>query len=174
MRPALNIRGISAGAVGAEATNSIPSEARISIDFRLVPDQTPQHVRDAVEAFLKSKDWTLVSETPDLPMRLGHKKIIKLDWDQGYPALRTDMATPEARATIAAAEDAAGGRVALIPMMGGSVPIYLFHEILGVPVIGLPIVNHDDSQHAPNENLRLKNLWSGIDTYAAMMTELNW
>jgi len=41
-------------------------------------------------------------------------------------------------------------------------------------VIGLPIVNHDDSQHAPNENLRLKNLWDGIDTYAAMMAELTW
>ena len=43
-------------------------------------------------------------------------------------------------------------------MMGGSVPIYLFHDIFGVPVIGLPIVNHDDSQHAANENIRLKSV----------------
>jgi len=34
-------------------------------------------------------------------------------------------------------------------MMGGSVPIYLFEEIFQVPIVGLPIVNHDDSQHAP-------------------------
>ena len=66
------------------------------------------------------------------------------------------MTTPHARAVIAAAEDAEGGHVALLPMTGGSVPIYLFHQILQVPVIGLLIVKHDDSQHAPNENLRLK------------------
>ena len=174
MRPALNIRGIAAGNVGAQATNAIPSEAEISIDFRLVPDQTPQGAREKVEAFLKSKGWTLVSDAPDLATRLAHRKIVKLVWGGGYPALRTDMTTPEARAVITAADEAAGRHVALLPMIGGSVPIYLFHQILQVPVIGLPIVNHDDSQHAPDENLRLENLWEGIDTYAAMMAELNW
>jgi len=34
-------------------------------------------------------------------------------------------------------------------------------------VIGLPIANHDDNQHAPDENLRLRNLWDGIVAYAA-------
>jgi hypothetical protein len=37
-----------------------------------------------------------------------------------------------------------------------------------------PIVNFDDSQHAPNENLRLGNLWDGIDAYAAEMADLRW
>jgi acetylornithine deacetylase/succinyl-diaminopimelate desuccinylase-like protein len=64
--------------------------------------------------------------------------------------------------------------VALLPMMGASVPIYLFAGIFKVPVIGLPIVNHDDNQHAANENLRLQNLWDGIDAYAAMMSDLQW
>jgi acetylornithine deacetylase/succinyl-diaminopimelate desuccinylase-like protein len=59
-------------------------------------------------------------------------------------------------------------------MMGGSVPIYVFAEIFSTPIIGLPIVNHDNNQHAANENLRLKNLWDGIDTYAAMLGYLNW
>ena len=49
-----------------------------------------------------------------------------------------------------------------------------FAARFNVPIVGLPIVNHDDSQHAANENLRLKNLWDGIDTYAAMMAELSW
>jgi acetylornithine deacetylase/succinyl-diaminopimelate desuccinylase-like protein len=174
MRPALNIRGISSGAVGASANNAIPTEAEISIDFRLVPDQTPQTVRTAVERFLTAKGWTLVSTTPDLHTRLTYPRIVKVVWGSGYPGLRTDLSTPVARAVIAAAKDAAGGQLALVPMMGGSVPLYLFHQILQVPVIILPIVNHDDSQHAPNENLRLQNLWDGIDTYAAEMGELRW
>jgi acetylornithine deacetylase/succinyl-diaminopimelate desuccinylase-like protein len=66
------------------------------------------------------------------------------------------------------------GPVALLPMMGASVPIYLFADIFKVPVIGLPIVNHDNNQHAANENLRLQNLWDGIETYAAMLAALSW
>jgi acetylornithine deacetylase/succinyl-diaminopimelate desuccinylase-like protein len=174
MGPALNIRGISSGAVGAAANNAIPTQADISIDFRLVPDQTPEHVRMEVERFLTAKGWTLVSAAPDLDTRLSHSRIIRVGWSSGYPGLRTDLDTPAARALITSAHDAAGGRLALVPMMGGSVPLSLFHHILGVPVIILPIVNHDDSQHAPNENLRLKNLWDGIDVYAAEMAELDW
>jgi acetylornithine deacetylase/succinyl-diaminopimelate desuccinylase-like protein len=174
MRPALNIRGVSSGAVGASANNAIPMQAEISIDFRLVPDQTPQAVRAQVERFLTARGWTLVSTEPDLGARLTHARIIKVHWSSGYPGLRTDLGTPAARAVIAAARDAAGGRLALVPMMGGSVPLYLFHQILEVPVIIFPIVNHDDSQHAPNENLRLQNLWDGIDAYAAEMGELRW
>ena len=54
-------------------------------------------------------------------------------------------------------------------MMGASVPIYLFDDLFHVPVIGLPITNHDNNQHAANENLRLRNLWDAVNLYAAMM-----
>jgi acetylornithine deacetylase/succinyl-diaminopimelate desuccinylase-like protein len=174
LRPALNVRGIRSGQVGAEAANAIPVDAVVSIDFRLVPDQTPAAVRTKVEAFLKSKGWTVVDTEPNGVERVAHPRIVKLAWEGGYPALRTDMSSPTAHAVIAAAADAAGGRVALLPMMGGSVPIYVFAEIFSTPIIGLPIVNHDNNQHAANENLRLKNLWDGIDTYAAMLGDLNW
>jgi len=174
LRPALNIRGIRSGQVGDQATNAIPVDATISVDFRLVPDQTPATVRAKVEAFLKAKGWTVVTAPPDAVARLAHPRIVKLVWETGYPALRTDASSPAARAVIAAAEEAAGGRVALLPTMGGSVPIYIFAEIFHVPIIGLPIVNHDNSQHAANENLRLRNLWEGIDTYAAILGDLKW
>ena len=39
----------------------------------------------------------------------------------------------------------------------------------GSPNIDVPIVNHDDNQHAANENLRLQNLWDGVETMAALM-----
>lgn len=84
------------------------------------------------------------------------------------------MTSAPARAVIAAAAKAAGRKVAVLPMLGGSVPIYVFDQALKTPIVGLPIVNHDNNQHAPNENARLQNLWDGIRTYAAMMAELNW
>jgi acetylornithine deacetylase/succinyl-diaminopimelate desuccinylase-like protein len=174
MRPSINIRGIRSGQVGAEANNAIPVDTVLSVDFRLVPGQTTQRVQDKVEAFLKAKGWTVVRQTPDLATRLANPRIIKLNWGGGYPALRSDMTSPAAKGVIAAAETAAGGPVALLPMMGGSVPINLFDELFHVPIIGLPLGNHDNNQHAANENLRLRNLWDGINLYAAMMAQLNW
>jgi acetylornithine deacetylase/succinyl-diaminopimelate desuccinylase-like protein len=174
MRPALNIRGIKSGQVGESAANAIPTTAEISLDFRLVPDQTPAAVRAAVEHFLTSRGWTLVSADPDLPTRLSHPRIIKLNWDGGYPALRSDMASPAAKAVIGAAAKAADAPVVVMPMSGGSVPLYMFADVFSAPIICLPIVNHDNNQHAANENLRLKNLWDGIQTYAALMAELDW
>ena len=174
MRPALNVRGISAGAVGAGANNAIPAEASFSIDFRLVPDQTVDGVKASVEAFLSDKGWSVVREAPNLDLRLERPRLIKLDWEAGYPGFRTDIGLPVSQAVIGAAGKAAGHPVAVLPMMGGSVPLYLFDAALKTPLIGLPIVNHDDSQHAPNENLRLQNLWDGIDLYAAMIGGLDW
>lgn len=174
MRPALNIRGLRSGQVGAEAANAIPVDAVVSVDFRLVPGQTPERVRAKLESFLKTKGWTVVSDPPDAAMRLAHPRIIRLAWGGGYPALRSDMTSPAAKGVIAAAQKAAGGPVTLLPMMGASVPIYLFDDLFRVPVIGLPITNHDNNQHAANENLRLRNLWDAVDLYAAMMAELNW
>ena len=174
MRPALNVRGLRAGQVGADATNSIPSEAAVSIDVRLAPGQTPASVRARVEAFLVQNGWTLTDKAPDLAKRLASPRLVRLAWGDGYPALRTDMTSPVARAVVAAASRAAGQPVAELPMMGASVPIYIFDDVFSVPVIGLPIVNHDNSQHAPNENMRLQNLWDGISTYAEMLAGLDW
>jgi acetylornithine deacetylase/succinyl-diaminopimelate desuccinylase-like protein len=174
MRPALNVRGIRAGEVGDAAANAIPTKAVFSVDFRLVPDQTPAAVRASVEHFLTAHGWTIVSEEPDLATRLRAPRIVRLVWEGGYPGLRSDMSTPAAKAVIAAASKAAGAPVVVLPMAGGSVPLYMFADVFSAPIICLPIVNHDNNQHAANENLRLQNLWDGITTYAALMAELNW
>ncbi len=75
---------------------------------------------------------------------------------------------------IAAASRAAGRPVLVLPMMGASVPMYLFGDVLGTPVVGVPIVNHDNNQHAANENLRLQNLWDGVELYAELIGGLDW
>jgi acetylornithine deacetylase/succinyl-diaminopimelate desuccinylase-like protein len=174
MRPALNIRGIRSGQVGGEAANAIPVDAIVSIDFRLVPGQTVKGVQDRFEDFLRTNGWTVVTDAPDAATRAAHARLVKIAWQGGYPALRADMASAAARAVIAAASKGAGRPPVLLPMMGASVPIYMFDEMFEVPVIGVPVVNHDDNQHAANENIRLRNVWEGIDAYAALLGELDW
>jgi acetylornithine deacetylase/succinyl-diaminopimelate desuccinylase-like protein len=172
MDPALNLRGLRAAEVGEGAANAIPTEAQASIDFRLVPDQTPQRVKEKVEAFLRGKGWTLVSDVPDRETRRAHPRVARVGWSLDYPAARTDMSLPVSRSVVAIIEKAVGGPVIQAPMLGGSVPMYLFAEALKKPVIGVPIVNHDNNQHGINENLRLQNLWDGIEVFAELMADL--
>ena len=174
MRPALNIRGLKSGQVGEQAANAIPAEASISIDFRTVPGQTPGGVRSAVEAWLRAKGWTLVEAEPDAAQRAASPRLVRLTWDAGYPAERTSVDLPASRAVIAAASRAAGRPVLVLPMMGASVPMHLFDDVLQTPVVGVPIVNHDNNQHAANENLRLQNLWDGVELYAELIGGLDW
>ncbi len=82
------------------------------------------------------------------------------------------MASPVARAVISVVRDSAGNPPIVLPTMGGSAPSYMFTQVLHVPVIILPIANYDDNQHAANENLRLQNLWNGIETYTQLIGRL--
>ncbi len=172
MDPALNVRGLRAAEVGEAAANSIPTEAQASIDFRLVPDQTPQKVKEKVEAFLRAKGWHLVTEAPEREVLRAFPKVARLTWSLDYAAHRTDMNLPVSRAVVAAVERATGRPVVQVPMLGGSVPMSLFTDTLKAPMIGVPMVNHDNNQHGINENLRLQNLWDGIEVYAELMADL--
>ena len=169
MLPALNVRGLESGHVGAQAVNAIPTEARASIDFRLVPDQTPQRVRELTERHLRGLGWHIVREEPDSATRLAHPRIVRLRWGQGYPATRTALDLPVSRALLRVVEGATGQAPITVPTLGGSLPMHTFGEVLGAPLIVLPMVNHDNNQHAANENLRLQNLWEGVELYAAVM-----
>jgi acetylornithine deacetylase/succinyl-diaminopimelate desuccinylase-like protein len=171
MLPALNVRGLQSGAVGERASNAIPGEATASIDFRLVPDQTPEKVRARVEAHLRAQGYTLTDHAPTAAERRAAPRLLRLDWEGGYPPARTALDLPFSRAVVAAVEEARGD-VVRIPSLGGSVPMYLFAQVTGRPIVGLPIVNHDNNQHAADENLRLQNLWDGIETFAALVARM--
>jgi len=172
LQPALNVRGLASGAVGSAAANAIPTQATASIDFRLVPDQTPERVRERVEAHLTAQGFFVVHDEPDAETRRTRPRIVRLQWGPGYPAARTSMDLAVSRAVVRAVEEAAGGPVVRMPTLGGSVPMRLFQDLGGSPIIGLPIVNHDNNQHAANENLRLQNLWDGIEVYAVLLGRL--
>jgi acetylornithine deacetylase/succinyl-diaminopimelate desuccinylase-like protein len=169
--PALNVRGIESGRVGEKASNSIPTEARASIDFRLVPNETPELIKKLVEEHIKSQGYTIVQEVPGMEPRLQNPKVVRLQWGSGYPAARTPLASTEAQDVVRIMA-AADHEPVLLPTLGGSIPMYLFQQPANTPVIGLPIANHDDNQHAADENLRLQNLWDGIEVYAALFAGL--
>ncbi len=168
--PSLNIRGMVSAAVGDGARNVIPTEAVASLDIRLVKGNDPDRMLEAVEDHVRAEGFHVVRETPDAETRRTHPRIAKIVRGSGYPAARTPLDAPAAAIAVDAARRVAGDALILMPSLGGSLPLYLFNDLLGSPVVIVPIANHDDNQHAPDENLRLANLWYGIDLMAALFT----
>ena len=57
-----------------------------------------------------------------------------------------------------------------LPSLGGTLPLVVIERMLGSPVLTVPVVNADNNQHAENENVKVRFLWDGIETYAALLT----
>jgi acetylornithine deacetylase/succinyl-diaminopimelate desuccinylase-like protein len=114
----------------------------------------------------------VVHETPDAATRRAHPRLARLEWEDGYAAMGTPLDLPIARAVPAILDEALGERVVRVPLLGGSLPLARFEEALRVPLVIVPMVNHDNNQHAQDENLRLGNLWRGIEMYAALFARL--
>jgi acetylornithine deacetylase/succinyl-diaminopimelate desuccinylase-like protein len=173
MLPGLNLRGIRVGQVEALAANAISTEAKASIDFRLVPKQTPDRVRQLVESHLQSNGWYITHAAATDAERLAHKKVVRLTWGAGDEATRVSLDQPISVALTGTMNEMLGHPVLRLPTMGGTLPTSIMERVLGVPLVVMPIANHDDNQHAKDENLRLQNLWDGIEAYTAIMTRLD-
>jgi acetylornithine deacetylase/succinyl-diaminopimelate desuccinylase-like protein len=167
--PSLNIDGLRSEYVGGEARTIIPAEATATVDMRLVKGIDPRRQVDRLIAHIKKQGYTVVAAEPDREMRLKHAMIARVTSNDGYRAMRTSMSLPIAKKIIGAVEQATGARPVLAPTLGGSVPLWIFEAATKSPQIGVPIVNHDNNQHGANENVRLQNLWDGIEIFAALM-----
>jgi acetylornithine deacetylase/succinyl-diaminopimelate desuccinylase-like protein len=167
--PAINYRGIVAGGVGEKGRNIILSSATVSLDLRLVPDQTPERAVRLVEAHLRTQGFHVVYEDPSSETLGSHEKVAKLDVDDsGYPALRTALDNPTSLRLTSLMRLIAPNLI-VTPNMGGSLPLHEFGKRLSAPIIILPLANHDNNQHAENENIRLRNLWDAMRVYGAVL-----
>ena len=135
---------------------------------------TPDLVRRLVETHLRAQGYHVVAEPPDDATLRAHPRVIRVEWGPGYPGYRASMDLPLSRAVVAIVEQATGSAPVRMPTMGGSLPLHLFADILQAPIVTVPVVNHDNNQHAANENLRLGNLWEGVEAYAALIGDLDW
>lgn len=170
--PALNLKGIRAGEVGAAARNAIQTRATAAFGYRMVPDQTPELLQRLTEEHIRKQGYHIVHEEPDRATRRAHPKVAKVEWTgYGYGPVRTPVDHPASLALIDLLEGVVEDGPILIPSSGGSLPIWYFKQRLDIPLIMLPIANYDNNQHAENENIRIGNLWDGIGIYAAVIAD---
>lgn len=153
-RPNFNVNGFRSGHIGEGSKTIIPAEAVAKVDVRLVPDQDPRRVFDAIAAFVAER-------FPGVETRFCH-------------AMRPHRTTPDdpmARLAVRAIEAGFGERPLVVPSLGGSVPLAVFRD-LGMSVVLVPYSYPDDCIHAPDENIRLDAFKAGIRATAALIEEI--
>lgn len=166
--PSLNIRGMASSRIGNQASNVIPSTAMATIDMRLVKGMDPRTAADRLIEHIRRQGFFVVDQEPSAAIREAHAKVALVIRRQGENPHRVSMDLPIAQELIRTVESARGP-VVKIPNSGGTDPDAA-EEVLGMPEISVPIGNHDNNQHSYNENLRLQNLWDGIELMAALLT----
>jgi len=171
--PSLNIRGLQSAYVGEHAQNVVPDRAEASLEARLVKGEDTQKKFEQIAGFIQKQGYYVIDHEPTIEERRTHALLAKVMNQGGYRASRTAMDLPVSKALVKVVQDASSGNAVIAPMLGGSVPMYIFED-LGLPWIGVPIVNYDNHQHSSDENLRLGHLWRGMETYAAILADLDW
>jgi len=139
--PGLVVNQIDAGRPG----NQIPHVARALLEIRLVPDQDPRAVYEAVRRHVAAR----------MPGA-------RLDYLNGVPGNRANPEDPVVARAIAAARGAAGQPLLVYPNLGGTLPLLHSFAGAGFRYVGLPLVNFDNNQHVANENVRVEAIAEGI------------
>jgi acetylornithine deacetylase/succinyl-diaminopimelate desuccinylase-like protein len=111
-----------------------------------------------------------VNDDPTHEELRAHEKVVKLDWRgrDGNPGLRTALDHPMSERLIKLMRKIAPDLI-VTPTMGGTLPLNAFDDILQTPIIILPLANHDNNQHAENENIRLQNIWDAMVIYGSVL-----
>ncbi|HEU4434843.1 MAG TPA: M20/M25/M40 family metallo-hydrolase [Pyrinomonadaceae bacterium] len=169
--PSLNINGFGSGDIGALARNVIPTTATAVLDLRLVKGNDHNRQVQRLVDHIRKQGYHVIDREPSDAERAQYPMIARVNVRPGgYNAERTRMDLPISVAVIEAVQSTTPDKIVLLPTSGGSLPLSIITENLRTVTVSAPIANYDNNQHAENENIRLQNLWDGIETFAALMT----
>lgn len=168
--PSLNINGMSSGDVGALARNVIPTTASAVLDLRLVKGNDHRQQVARLIDHIRKQGFYVIDHDPTDAERKQYALIAKVTARAGgYNAERTRMDHPISVAVVDAVQATSKDPIVKLPTSGGSLPLSIITDHLQTVTLTVPIANYDNNQHAENENIRLQNLWDGVETWAAVM-----
>ena len=153
--PTFTVNGFHSGYGGPGSKTVLPHEAFAKCDMRLVSEQGVEEIFAKVEAHVAR-----------------HAPEVTVIRQGGMEPSSTPLDSPYTASLSRAIAAAWGEEPLLIPPMGGSLPDYVWTKILGVPSFIIPYANHDEANHAPNENLEVDRFINGIRTGAALIAFL--
>jgi acetylornithine deacetylase/succinyl-diaminopimelate desuccinylase-like protein len=172
--PSLNIRGLGSGWIGKKARTIVPESATAELDLRLVPESDGTRLKGLVKDHITKQGYYVLDHIPSKEERMAHDKIVTVTEGSVTDAFRTNLDNSYGKFLVEALQTAFKKDVVRIRIMGGTVPIAPFINELKIPAFIVPMVNADNNQHSPNENLKIGQLDYGIRTfYSIISTPIN-
>ncbi len=168
--PSLNIRGLSSGWVGEQARTIVPATATAELDLRLVPESEGNRLKSLIKQHIAAQGYHITDQEPAPEMRRKHDLIIKITERDVTNAFRTSLKEPFGDFLVNLLGDTFNQEVVRIRIMGGTVPIAPFINELKIPAFIVPLVNSDNNQHSPNENLKISQIGYGIRTFYTLLS----
>ena len=168
--PSLNIRGLGSAWIGEKARTIVPSEATAEIDIRLVPETDGTRLKKLVKQHIKNQGFYIMDSIPSREDRRNHDHIITVKEGSVTDSFRTDLDNPYGDFIVKSIGNTFGEKVVQIRIMGGTVPIAPFINELQIPAFIVPMVNPDNNQHSPNENLKIGQIAYGIKTFYSLLS----
>ncbi|AIY13355.1 M20/M25/M40 family metallo-hydrolase [Cellulophaga baltica] len=168
--PSLNIRGLSSGWVGEEARTIVPESATAELDLRLVPESDGTRLKSLVKKHIEAQGYFVTTKEPTTEERLKHDRVIKITESGVTDAFRTDLNNTYGDFILNTLQKQFQEDVVQIRIMGGTVPIAPFINELKIPAFIVPMVNPDNNQHSPNENLKISQIGYGIRTFYSLLS----
>jgi len=157
-RPTFEVNGMWGGYIGEGSKTVIPAIATAKVSCRLVANQDPIQVRDAVRAYIRSK----------VPADCR----VEFLGGEGSPAVAVAHDNPD----LAKAARALGDEWGTPPVTvgeGGSIPIVgAFKKVLGQDTLLVGFSLDDDRIHSPNEKYDLTSFHKGIRSWARILAAL--
>ncbi len=168
--PSLNIRGLGSGWIGAKARTIVPESATAELDLRLVPESDGNRLKKLVKDHITKQGFHILDHVPTKEERLAHDYIVTVLEGSVTDAFRTDLDNSYGDFLVKTLADTFQEDVVQIRIMGGTVPIAPFINELQIPAFIVPMVNPDNNQHSPNENLRIGQIAYGIKAFYAILS----
>ncbi len=134
----------------------IPRSVHARLDIRLTPDTTPAAVRRIVEDAVADHQ----DRTPGVRFTLSV---------EGQPASYTSPARPEFGWLLRLLAQQDDAEPVALPILGGTLPLHVFTETLGIPALWIPAANSDNQQHDVNEHYVLRHFFRQTALYAAIV-----
>ncbi len=168
--PSLNIRGLGSGWVGKKARTIVPATATAELDLRLVPESDGNRLKKLVKNHIEKQGFKVLDHIPTQEERMAFDKLITVTEGSVTDAFRTDLGNSYGDFLVSTMRQAFNEDVVQIRIMGGTVPIAPFINELQIPAFIVPMVNPDNNQHSPNENLRVGQIAYGIQTFYTLLS----
>ncbi len=168
--PSLNVRGMSSGWVGDKVRTIVPGSATAELDLRLVPETDGDRLKKLVKEHIKTQGFYITDQEPSKELRMQHDKIVRITERGVTDAFRTDLTNPYGEHLAGVFQKSFETDVVKIRIAGGTVPIAPFINELDIAAFLIPMVNPDNNQHSPNENLKISHIAYGIKTFYSLLS----